>query len=70
MTYAFVTVLRRRAPAHDFLHMKCRNCRFSRVVVYLLCVAKLVSFFMSADGCPSFSAWFCDNVIMDMTTIV
>ena len=56
--------------AHDILPMKCRNCRFSRVVAYLSCAAKLVLVFMLVNGSPSFSAWFCDNVIMTMSFLL
>ena len=56
--------------AHDILPMKCRNCRLSRVVVYLSCAAKLVLIFMLVNGSPSFSAWFCDNIIMTMSFLL
>ena len=34
------------------------------------CDAKLVLVFMLANGCPSFSAWFCDNVMMTMSFLL
>ena len=35
--------------------------------MYLLCVTKLISIFMLANGSPSFSGEFCDDVIMMAT---
>ena len=32
--------------------------------MYLSCAAKLVLVFMLVNGSPSFSAWFCDDVMM------
>ncbi len=38
--------------------------------MYLSCAAKLVLVFMLVNGSPSFSAWFCDNVMMTMSFLL